>query len=118
MKYAAFFLLLSCSFFLIVATGADDKPKDVAPAVRTVAPSPDSLAQWAESQKRVDDAMRVLESTPAYKDVIIARQGQQTVLVAIMAENGLKPSEGCKPIVKDGALLSFECPEKGSEKKK
>lgn len=122
MKYKVLYtnLLLFACALISIAPGntSDDKNAVSAPApTRSVAISSESVTMYADSQKRIDDARKILESTPAFKDLVIAQQNQQVVLYHALAEAGLKPSDKCQPVVKEGVLVSFECPVPASGKK-
>lgn len=114
--------LLFC-LILCIAVGAQTFSPSLTDAakpapMRAVAITPGLLKLFTDAQARTESARRVLEETPAYKNVVILQEQERTTLMGILAECGLKPSDECKPVLaKDGKLERFDCPIKEPEKK-
>lgn len=97
-----------------------DDTKPVTPTTRSVSITPVLAAVYSDAQKRTDEARKAVESSPQWKDYVIAQNQQESATFYIMAELSLKPSEGCVPIFdeKTKALLRFDCTPKADPKPK
>lgn len=119
------FIGIGCFFQII----AQDKPSATAPATDTVkkaTPPPKHIAitkaelgdAYANAYKNLEARRKAVEESLAWQQYIISQNQLQSTTLFIMAEMGIKPSEECKPIERDGKLLYFECPVKTEEKSK
>ena len=121
--------VLLVPFIAVVAQKAAIEPtkpstNEVKPVMRTVPIKPEALAVYAEAQKRTEDARKLVEASPAWKDYVIAQNQEQTALLYVLAESGAKPSE-CKSMTKEGkpltqgaALDHFDCEAPKADKDK
>lgn len=112
-KYATVVL---CLFILApLMIFADDEKK---PAVRAVSIEAKLIESYGAAQKRTVDAQQLLEKTPEYGAYRLRQSEEVSAMIWVMAESGLKPSEGCLPVFdeKTKALLRFDCPVKKPEK--
>jgi hypothetical protein len=103
-------------------TIADEKAAAKPAPVHTIAVTSAMVDAYAAADARVGAARKAVEISPVWKDYIIAQNQQQTTLIAIMAESGIKPSEmadpgppareGCRAVIEDSKLIRFDCPVK------
>ena len=105
-------LILGLAFFAVLVIRADDtKTQPPAPAVRNVVIPGNAAEIYNDAAKATADARRAVETSTVWKDYLLVQAREQTAMVYALAEAGLKPTEGCKPIFdKDNKLQSFECP--------
>lgn len=89
-----------------------EKAEKATPTFRTIAIPANAIEVFTEAQKRTAEGRKAVETSPVWKDYLILQNQEQTALVYAMAEAGLKPSEGCRPVIKEGTLTAFECPDK------
>lgn len=103
----------------------DRNPKEKQPKVVSI---PDELkARYLEIQQARESARRIAQETPQWKDYVILLNQEQSMLLVIQGEIGIRPiTDKCVPIytkdgkriLSDGALVTsvngildhFECP--------
>jgi hypothetical protein len=105
--------ILSLSAAIFARDDAKDVPK---PILRPVAIDAKLVESYTAAQKRTFEAQQAVEKTPEWGVLMVRQSQEQSALLFIMAESGLKPTEGCQPVFdeKTHALLRFDCPEKKS----
>lgn len=96
-----------------------DATKKATPPPKHIAITKAELGDaYANAYKNLEARRKAVEESLAWQQYIISQNQLQSTTLFIMAEMGIKPSEECKPIERDGKLLYFECPVKTEEKSK
>lgn len=125
---AQFLILIALLAIVGVAAQTGSGPlspplKSNVPMVRTVTINPQSVQVYTDAQKRTEEMRKVVEASSVWKDYVIAQNQEQSALLYVLAENGIKPSDGCKPMTKDGKVLTvgglldhFDCEVKAAPK--
>ena len=101
------FLLLSVCLLTAVASSRQlgDKISSVSISrSKEIKLTPELINKYASTQQRTSDAFRVATNTVEWKNYVIMLNQQETMLVAIQAELGIKPlTDKCKPVfMRDG----------------
>lgn len=123
-----FLVAVFCFLWVMYPVFAQDKPAVTTPATDAAkkSPPPRHIAitdgklgdSYANAYKNLEAKRKAVEDSPAWKDYVISQNQMQTTVLFIMAEMGIKPSDECKPVEKDGRLVHFECPVKEEVKPK
>lgn len=115
-------ILLMCSGLLIggaVSLRADDAKDIPKPVLRPVTIDAKLVESYTAAQKRTLEAQQAVEKTPEWGVLMVRQSQEQSALLFIMAESGLKPTEGCQPVFDPTtkALLRFDCPQNAEKAK-